>query len=882
MNEKNEIKSLNSEYSSQKLIYNQKGRNIKNKSVSNSTIHLNFVSDYIKNSANNSNQLKKINSIQESKSIADNNIEKDYDDNLILKKNLEDVNEKEKQLILIYDKFLKYYEDKKFETILKEVAGIKDIYHAITDTSFKIFMIKIRCLLKALKQQYIKLIRSSEPINLAELLKKVTKIMKDFEKTAEYISPNHTKNYEEITRMYAKFLLYLSIFSKQKDEYIKSMTYSILGVNLMKVYFVRRKFAENIKTYIIFSQLLLLLINYLIGDNNIPSAIYYCQIQFKLLKVAYKIISQNNLPKKYYLKLIEYSGYTCLYFGVCLEQIIDYRIDDYVFLAYRQARYFLNIVEKSKPKIKSFILLINKSNKENIALLLSKYLVEKYQKLAERERKKIKLLKNINKDKEEKKEKIIDIVKLENMRQKKYEIIEKNIYKNILTPNNQTQIERLDNELISVLYPKKINKKTPQISYENKKLLCNFKLQNILMSNNFRKYIVENEKIQFNNPLMERQSIQGLQRYLNKNIKIGDTSDVSLNYNKNLNKLPLNNDSPDNKLNLEKNKNIKAEKIILKKHILKKYKIKKRSLSCKNIFSLNKNSKNLDKEKIINPFLSYNQAYNEKKIILNRNHYNKSPSLSKKTLSELDLSKTTKEEKNLGFNYFKLLKNNKKSNSSGVNNIKSIKNVNIKDIIRSKMINRAKFRYSNSYSFLENDFERKFLDKSILTSKYSKNISYLDSFTVKELDFQKSMLKLKENNSKMFIDSYEQDLNQNYNYKNDIKENAYNTFLFLKDKANDQTKNNKIEDFNDKKTQPNILVDSKHILKVFNKYVESSREKVAKRLKIYSQSFQNVKRNNEVKLLNLNKGLKELNYMISYKNKLIKDSSFDNSVKLNN
>ena len=872
MNEKNEIKSVNSEYSSRKLIYNPKGRN-NNKSVSNSNIHLNFVSEDIKNFELNSNQLIKINSIHESKSIADNNLEKDSNTNMILKKNLEDVNEKEKQLILIYDKFLNYYRDKKYEKILKEVAGINNIYHAISDTSFKIYMIKIRCLLKSLKKQYIKLIRSSEPINYSELLKNIAKIMKDFEKTAEYISPNHTKNYEEITQVYSKFLLYLSLFSKQKDEYIKSMTYSIIGVNLMKVFFIRRKVAKNIKTYIIFSQLLLLLINYLIGDNNISAAIYYCQIQFKVLKVAHKILSQDNLPKKYYLKLIEYSGYTCLYFGNCLEQIVDISIDDSCFLAYRQAKYFLNIVEKNRPKIKSFILLINKSNNENIALLLSKFLVEKYQKLAEKERKKINLLKYINKEKKEKKEKILDIIKLENMRQKKYEFIEKNIYKNILTPNNQINIERLDNELISVIYPQKINEQTPQISNENKKILCNFKLQNILMSNCFRKYIVEKEKIQFNNPLMERQSIQGLQRYLNKNIKIGGIQNFSFNYDKKLKKLSSDNDLPESKSNLEKKKNSKERKIILKKNILRKYKIKKKSLSSQNIFYINKNNENSDKKKIINPFTSYNQAYNAKKIVLNRNHFNKSLSLSKKTLSEIDLSKTIKEEKNI-------LKNNSKQNSSDVNNMKKIKNVNLKNIIRSKMINRAKFRYSNSYSFLENDFERKFLDKSILTSKYSKNISYLNSFTVKELAFQKTMLKLKGNNSKMFLDTFEQDLNENYNYKKDIKENAYNTFLFLKDKANEQAKNNKIEDYNGKKTQPNILEDSKHIFKIFNKYVQSSRQQAAKRLKVYTQSFQNVKRNNEVKLLNLNHGLKELNYLISDKYKLIKDLSFFNNDKL--
>ena len=86
-----------------------------------------------------------------------------------------------------------------------------------------------------------------------------------------------------------------------------------------------------------------------------------------------------------------------------------------------------------------------------------------------------------------------------------------------------------------------------------------------------------------------------------------------------------------------------------------------------------------------------------------------------------------------------------------------------------------------------------------------------------------------------------------------------------------------IEDYNGKKTQPNILEDSKHIFKIFNKYVQSSREQAAKRLKVYTQSFQNVKRNNEVKLLNLNQGLKELNYLISDKYKLIKDLSFFNN-----
>ena len=873
MNESKEIKGTSSKFLKKELINKNKGRN-NNKLISSSIVFINYNNEEMKNADINMDNLEKINSIFESKSIDDNNY---YNSK---PKNLEDEKEIENQLILIYDKFVNYYKDKKYDTLLKEVSQIKRIYNVSSDTPYKIFMIKIRCLLKAFKKQFAKLLKISNPINLAELLKIISKIMKDFENISKYISPNHTKNYEEITQIYAKFLLYLSLFSKQKEEYIKSMTYTTLGINLLKLFFIRRKVAESTKTYMIFIQLLLLQINYLIGDNNIIAAIYYCQMLFRLLEVTYRIMSQSDLPKKYYLKFLEYSGYNCLYFGVCLEQIIDITKDDSCFIAYRQARYFLNIVEKNKPKTKSFIQLITKSNNENMAFLLSKFLIDKYQKLVEREKSKVKLLKYIHKEKKAKKEKILDIDKLENMRQKKYKLIEKKIYKDILTPNNQINIEKLDNELISVLYPKKNYKATP-LSHENKKFLCNFKLQSILMSNDFRKYIVENEKLQFNNPFTEKQSIQGLQRYLNKNIKVSDISDSPINNDKKLQKMSLNNESTENKINLkriEKNKNNKDSKIILHKNILKKFTFKNKSLSSKNIFSSTKNSENSDSKKIINPFLSYNQPSKiKKKFILKRNQSNKS--LSKKISSETDLSKTIKEDKNISFDYFKLLKNKKKTVELSINNNKKIKNANIKNIIRSKLINSTKFKYSNSYSFLENDFERKYLDKSILTSKYSKNISYLDSFTTKELAFQKTMLKLKGNSSKMFIDTYEQDLNNNYNYRQNIRENAYSTFLFLKDKANDQVSNNQIEDYNDKKSQPNILEDSSHIFKVFNKYVQSSREKAAKRLKVYSQSYKNVKRNNEVRLLNLNKGLKELNSMITYKNQLMKDFFINKDVK---
>ena len=216
--------------------------------------------------------------------------------------------------------------------------------------------------------------------------------------------------------------------------------------------------------------------------------------------------------------------------------------------------------------------------------------------------------------------------------------------------------------------------------------------------------------------------------------------------------------------------------------------------------------------------------------------------------------------------------------------------MNIKNISkREKWKNSPNFRYSNSYSFLENDFERKYLDKSLLSPRYFKKVSYLDSLIIKELSFQKTMLKLKGNSSKMYFGTYEKDLNLDKNNidsvnnnKKEIKQNAYNTYLILNNKANEEVKKLKLEDYNSKRDPTNLLEYQNKVLKIFNKYIRTSKDKAAEKLRVYSESSRNVKRNNEVKLLNLNNGLKELNYIISYKNKQLKNFSFNKKIKIIN
>ena len=861
----------------------------KNLGISGSNIQLNFISEEKINSQIFDPEGTLFNNVNENQYITHNDSNTEVYFNNI-KKRREDEEEKEKQLIFLYTKYYTSFNNKKYQTILNEVGNIKNLFYKNSNTSFKINLLKIKCLLKALKAQYVKLITfKTENTNYNELIKNAAKIMKEFEKITYYIYPKNRNIYEEATQVYAKFLLYLGLIWKLKEEFIKSISFVTMGVNLMKIFFMRRKVAQNIKTYKIYSQLLLLLINYLIGDNNFESAIFYCQILFKVLKAIYKIIIKQKLKEKYYILFLEYTGFNFLYAGICLEQIDNINNDEAGFLSYKQAYYFLNKVDNLKPKTISFFQLLSKYNKTNPILFLSKLLVKKYQKLFEKEKIKYSTLKYKPQNDSGKKDKILDIDYIENMRNEKYKPLEDNLYKNILTPHTQINIEKMDNELISVIYQQKDEQRMDPttVSPKTKKFLYNFELYNILMSKRFRNFIIKNNKLQFNNPFKEKQSIASLQRFLNKKIKITDNSEIlsDMSSRNNNNKL-INNSSEKKSVNLKliENPNIKkTSKIILNRNLFSKLSLKNKSLSSHNLFLPKNNIDNPYKNEIINPIMSYNQRTSkQKKIIFERNLSN-SLLIPKKFHSEINPSKTLQIEKKLNFDYFKISKNNKNDRYADINNnIRKIKNVNIRNTERTKKLkNTPNFKNSTSYSILENDFERKYLDKNILTPRYFKKVSYLDSFISKELTFQKTMLKLKGNNSKMFFGTYEKELIiKDLNDKKLEKENAYTSYLVLKDKANDEIKKLKLEDYNDKYEKPNIFGYPHNVSKVFNRYIKTSRDNTKRRLRIYSDSSKNVKKNNETRLLNLNKGIKELNYIMSYKNKQFKSFPFRKIIKI--
>ena len=242
---------------------------------------------------------------------------------------------------------------------------------------------------------------------------------------------------------------------------------------------------------------------------------------------------------------------------------------------------------------------------------------------------------------------------------------------------------------------------------------------------------------------------------------------------------------------------------------------------------------------------------------------------SKKNNSQLNvISQTLKEtfslKKDQDINTIKKINKYTKVNSN--KNITESKSPKIPFNLRKLRIKSPFLK--NTDSLLQNDFERQYLDKHLLSKKYFKKFFYLDSLTSKELSFQKKMLDLKDNNSKLYFGDHKKEL------KNDGKmarEEAYKKYLELNNKAMNEVKKVQIDDYQNEKINVNIFDKNNNVLKVLNKYILASKEKKIKKMKIYSESYKNIKFNNENKILSLNDSIKELNLVISFKNKKLQN-----------
>jgi hypothetical protein len=182
---------------------------------------------------------------------------------------------KEKQLEILIEKYTKLYNSKEkiYSNIIKEIDIEKHLFYKGSINSFNLLILKIKCLFKLLKEKFDIILTSKEQRNYYEVDLHIQKIKNEFKKINYIISEDSIYEYEILTQVYCKFLFIMSIISSKKEEYIKSLSYVALGVNTLKVFFVRQSIATDIETYKIYAKLIILLINRLLIDNNISQTL---------------------------------------------------------------------------------------------------------------------------------------------------------------------------------------------------------------------------------------------------------------------------------------------------------------------------------------------------------------------------------------------------------------------------------------------------------------------------------------------------------------------------------------------------------------------------------------------------------------------------------
>ena len=171
----------------------------------------------------------------------------------------------------------------------------------------------------------------------------IQKIKIEFNILSMLIIDNDSYEFEITTQIYSKFLYLLSKICIKREDYLKSLGYVTLGINMLKAYFLKEKVASDINTYKIYCKLVLEVINLLIGVQNYEQALRYIRLLFKLIEMSIKFIYYNNQLKKQKIpipkikKFIAFGAIGYIYTGCCLEQFDD---PIQAFEAFKEAKYF--------------------------------------------------------------------------------------------------------------------------------------------------------------------------------------------------------------------------------------------------------------------------------------------------------------------------------------------------------------------------------------------------------------------------------------------------------------------------------------------------------------------------------------------------------------
>jgi hypothetical protein len=165
------------------------------------------------------------------------------------------------------------------------------------------------------------------------------------------------------------------------------------------------------------------------------------------------------------------------------------------------------------------------------------------------------------------------------------------------------------------------------------------------------------------------------------------------------------------------------------------------------------------------------------------------------------------------------------------------------------------------------------LDKFIFNKKYFKEYVYFDKLTNKELSFQKQFLESKNNNSKMYFKSFDNEL---FNNGKISRDEIYNSFLILNNNAtakeiiyeknlNKENKRRMIG--NVFKSAGNKVKGGKEIKnamkKVLDRYIKTQKvERSNIKRKTNMISVEEINRKNEYSIMQLNDNINEINYLL--------------------
>jgi len=188
---------------------------------------------------------------------------------------------------------------------------------------------------------------------------------------------------------------------------------------------------------------------------------------------------------------------------------------------------------------------------------------------------------------------------------------------------------------------------------------------------------------------------------------------------------------------------------------------------------------------------------------------------------------------------------------------------------RSKSNKNFRYKLKQNFNSLENDYEKKNLDKNIMTKGYLQKYFYYDKLSQKELKFQKQFLFLKHNNSI-------------YNEKNSVeekngiieKDDLANISLIISEKAKENTTNKEnlmeielIKDsFGAKQNKMSLKMKSA-MTSVINKYISMKSSRSINENKV---NVGRIQQNNKRKLLYLDNNIHSIDYSISNIKKLLK------------